>query len=144
MKNNNEIPKSRQSCSASFDGLVRDPVNRVAAAMLSKGVKAPTVNFGSMTHWETCPALYPKEEISIVCRGSGVDLTGRRQGRMVVVGLSRDIAARWVMRCDCGDYEPRTAKSIKNPNNSNDCCTVCRKIEEAKRRHHYHTTGKDL
>ena len=49
----------------------------------------------------------------------------------------------WV-RCDCGGYEPRTAKSIKNPNNTAERCSKCRQVEQAKRCHHYHTTGKDI
>lgn len=63
---------------------------------------------------------------------------------MVVVGLAKDIAARWIVRCDCGDYEPRTAKAIKNPANGADCCVKCRQVIVAANCHHFHTTGRDL
>jgi hypothetical protein len=130
--------------SSAFDKVHRDPVNKIAAMMFSRGVKAPSANMGDMTHWETCPPLHTKSKVSEICKASGKDLTGMRLGRMTVVGLSSEISARWIMRCDCGDYEPRKAKSIKNPNNSNDCCVICRKIDYAKRKHYYHMTGKDL
>lgn len=66
-----------------------------------------------------------------------LDLTGVRFGRFVVIGLSKDINNRWIVRCDCGNYEFRTAKSIRNPNNSLDRCVICRKT-------HYILKGKDL
>ena len=54
------------------------------------------------------------------------DLTGRRQGRLVVVGLARDTRKRWVVRCDCGTFTLRTAKAIQNPANAEDRCEHCR------------------
>jgi hypothetical protein len=42
-------------------------------------------------------------------------LAGRRVGRFVVIGISVDVPKRWVVRCDCGKYELRTAKYLKNP-----------------------------
>lgn len=63
---------------------------------------------------------------------------------MVCVGFAREIEARWIMRCDCGDFEPRKAKAIKNPANSNDRCAKCRQLVEAKRAHEFHTTGRNV
>ena len=137
----NESPLTHSS---PFDGVQRDPINRQASMMLSKGVKAPRARMGTMTHWEVCPPLHRKQAMRDMFRTSGDDLTGRRRGRMVAVGLSKAIKARWVMRCDCGNYEPRTAKSIKNPNNTAESCSKCRQVEQAKRCHHYHATGRNL
>lgn len=67
------------------------------------------------------------------------DYSGQRSGRLVVVGLSAEIKqgdrpAAWVVRCACGNYEHRTAKSINNPRNVDDCCRPCRQVEYLKRR----------
>lgn len=45
-----------------------------------------------------------------------VDLTGIRAGRLIVMGIdasSPQEKRRWVVRCQCGDYEIRRAKVIK-------------------------------
>lgn len=40
------------------------------------------------------------------------ELPGKRRGRMVIVGYAADqgvgLSAKWVVRCDCGNYEHRT------------------------------------
>jgi hypothetical protein len=132
-----------ECCSATFDGVVRDPIDFAAASMFFKGVKPPQARTGCMWHWEICPPIHTKRMTRELYRRLGEDLTGRRQGRMTVVGASKDLPARWIMRCDCGDYEPRSSKAVKNPNNSQDCCAKCRQIGQAIRHHQYHTTGKN-
>lgn len=47
-----------------------------------------------------------------------VDLTGKRTGRLTVLGVAAEMPSngngqRWVVRCVCGAYETRKAKSIK-------------------------------
>lgn len=47
-----------------------------------------------------------------------IDLTGKRTGRLTVLGVAAEIPSngngqRWVVRCVCGAYETRKAKSIK-------------------------------
>jgi len=129
--------------SASFDGVHRQPMDRVAGVMFSKGIKAPEPKMGTMTHWEVCPPIHTQRMVREIHRSSGEDLTGRRCGRMVVAGFSSEIPARWIMRCDCGDYEPRTAKAIKNPNNVEEGCAKCRQLAQSKRNHEFHTTGRN-
>ena len=70
------------------------------------------------------------------------DLTGMRIGRFTVIGLARDIKARWVVRCDCGIYSLRLAKSIKNKDNIQDRCGLCRHLTYLKRAEHNLATGK--
>lgn len=127
------------SHSASFDKTSRDPVDRKAAAMFLKGVqcKAPKI---ACDHWETCPPIrHPRWVKDAV---TGEDLTGRRVGRFQVIGMYRLRAGRWVVRCDCGDFEIRTAKAIKNPANSGDKCVVCRKIDLSLRHDKYWKESK--
>lgn len=47
-----------------------------------------------------------------------INLTGARTGRLTVLGVAAEIPSngngqRWVVRCVCGAYETRKAKSIK-------------------------------
>lgn len=62
------------------------------------------------------------------------DLTGLRCGRLVVIGLARDTAKRWVVRCDCSTFTLRTAKAIRNPANGGDKCEHCRHLDHLKER----------
>lgn len=112
-----------------FDGEGRDPIDRTSAMMFAKGVASPVVTI-ACDHWEICPPL--KKQVRY-----GDDLTGRRQGRMVVVGMYRDRKGRWVVRCDCGSFEIRTAKAICNAGNNSDKCVKCRKTDQAKRHHEF-------
>lgn len=126
-------------CSA-FDGVMRDPIDRTAAMMFSKGVAPPDVKI-TCDHWETCPPM--KARALVKYQMTDEDLTGRRQGRFVVMGMARDRKARWVVRCDCGCFEIRTAKALRNPNNADDKCVKCRKLDQAKRHHEFVTTGRN-
>lgn len=40
------------------------------------------------------------------------DLTGKVFGSLTVVGLSATAKKKWVVRCECGGYELRNAKSL--------------------------------
>lgn len=57
---------------------------------------------------------------------TGSDLTGAKFGRFTVVGYSAEKSGRWVVRCQCGNYEFRRAKAITNANNDRDMCLDCR------------------
>jgi hypothetical protein len=70
-------------------------------------------------------------------------LSGRRFGRMTVMGLSFS-PGRWVVRCDCGVYTLRSAKAIRNPNNDTDCCEQCRHLLYLKRAEIWRRTGKEV
>lgn len=70
------------------------------------------------------------------------DLTGRRFGRFVVVGIARDFCPQWVVRCACGRYSTRKAKAIRNPENTQDRCEHCRHLAFLKREEVWRRTGK--
>ena len=67
------------------------------------------------------------------------DLTGRKFGSLTVIGryahnkAATYIKANWVCRCECGMYEVRKSRSIRNPNNQSDSCHICRQIKYVKR-----------
>ncbi len=63
-------------------------------------------------HWDTPPPMQAYEGLS------EHDLTGNKFGRFTVVGLldlkgGKNRGRRWVCRCACGDYEPRSPDAIR-------------------------------
>ncbi len=62
-------------------------------------------------------------------------LTGRRFGRLLVLGRytgggGRNFKASWVVRCSCGIYELRKAKTLKEGKNHE--CNACRRVDELR------------
>ena len=58
-------------------------------------------------------------------------LTGKRRGRMVIVGYAADQGGaagktKWVVRCDCGRYEHRTRILRWLGTDAPDLCRECR------------------
>lgn len=127
-----------------FDKTHRDPVDTTAAMMFSTGNKAPEQKVFSkqLLHTETCPPILTAEDVRRILNMD--DLTGKRIGRLQVVGMSRDVRKRWVVRCDCGAFEMRSARSIRNPENRGDRCIKCRAVAGFKRHHHWFITGREL
>ena len=66
------------------------------------------------------------------------NLRHRKFGKFVVLGLTVEYPGRWLVQCQCGVYELRRAKAIKNPLNAKDACASCK--QEAK----YLTQGREL
>lgn len=122
------------------------PVNKVAARVIQQS----SINDRFETkksdgasrnlYWET-----PKPHVSLApCE---TNLTGTKFGRFTVVG--KLVNKKWQVRCSCGNYSARKSKSIRNPNNNNDCCEVCRELlylrrNEALRRGITDVTWNDL
>jgi hypothetical protein len=61
------------------------------------------------------------------------DFTGRRIGRLTVVGRSgkKDRGTRWLVRCDCGRYEGRRTKTLKNLRS--DRCSECDRLDQIRK-----------
>lgn len=119
----------------------RKPVNKTAATVTSRGVHYDPDKIVQTNDSDLPIATRPftKEELK---QKSFVDLTGRRVGRFSVIGAARDFKGRWVVRCDCGTYSTRRAKSIKNPENVQDRCEHCRHLAFLKRNELWRRTGK--
>lgn len=129
-----------------FDKTHRDPADITAAKVISKGEQfTPNQKTHDMFHSETCPPLR-----KVPWGSQNVDnLIGKRIGRLVVIGLAQHKKTtgkpqRWVVRCDCGDYEYRSARAIRNPDNHGDRCLKCRKFAQIKRAYEMEKTGIKL
>ncbi len=121
----------------------RIPIDRIAARAISAGVAYSPQK--SIRNLETDLPIKTRESTQTERRTSGfVELSGRRVGRLAVIGLASAIPARWVLRCDCGRYTTRTAKAIKNPKNTNDRCEHCRHLAFLKCEEYWRRTGRHL
>lgn len=59
------------------------------------------------------------------------DYTGSSHGRLTVIGLARIKAsdgARWIVRCQCGYYELRATRDLRN-SKTDDCCGWCKRTK---------------
>lgn len=110
-----------------FDGTARSPRSRQdAIATFSGGINCPVESF--CLCWDTCPPL--KE----VAHPDAPKLHGQRFGRLTAIGWHADGHSRWVVRCDCGAYETRSTKALRNPQGyPNKMCSRCARIEKLKR-----------
>lgn len=126
--------------SASFDGVHREPVDLTAALVVSRGIRYEPRGRVLNAHFDIQPPIitYRKHR---ELRPTD-NLTGRKRGRLTVVGKARDVLARWVVRCACGKFEYRTAKAIKNRANNEDACEYCRKVMVAKRSHEHRNSTR--
>lgn len=111
-------------------------IDLTARLVTSAGVHwDPQRKHGTDEHWKAPPILIPREQYPS-SNPTFTDLTNRRFGRFTVVGLlenaTRKKKARWLVRCDCGDYEQRGAKAICNPRNIIDLCIECRHLKYIK------------
>jgi hypothetical protein len=105
------------------------PIDKIAALVVSKP-KELTRDFrhshmvSSLSPLPITSFLGPKEH----------DLTGRKCGRLTVIGnalfkpknwRTDKNSVRWVVRCSCGRYEHRTTKTIKKADPIS-CCNQCK------------------
>jgi hypothetical protein len=112
-----------------------DPINITAMKVMLPGETGPRKIANKSLHTEECPLLrtIPRNNRN----KEFIDLTGRKYGKLIVVGLFNDkkyinenlgfrTCARslWVVRCICGWYETRTTKSIKKAHPES-CCFQC-------------------
>lgn len=70
------------------------------------------------------------------------NLMRKRVGKFTVIGLSANVAARWIVKCDCGMYALRRARAIINPENTLDRCQKCEHLRNTDRRDHFKDVGE--
>lgn len=89
----------------------RQAANRTASLVVSTGVSwdGPKTHEDSQDSDLPLPVMIPEPW---VFRSGLPDLTGKRRGRLVVVGFSATVPKRWVCRCDCGKFTLRKTRSI--------------------------------
>ena len=124
-----------------FDKLLTSrPVDSAAARVLGRGVHyVPQKNI-AQRHWKSPPPVIPQSDWPKT--DSFHDLTGLSFGRFKVVGYlgkpgSKKQLALWLVRCACGDFESRSAKAVRNPENRGDRCGNCRHLAFLKRQEAY-------
>lgn len=116
----------------------RKPINKTAALVTGKGVHFDSKKKIVQRHWSVCPKLKP------VSKGCP-DLRGKRVGHFTVVGKyssRKNRGSMWAVRCDCGDFETRSSKAIKNVENYGDRCELCRELSHLKRKEVYNRHPK--
>lgn len=89
------------------------PLNRTAGAVTSRSGDHYEPHVPSHVRISDAPARMKRD---LPKDASFVDLTGREFGRLTVVGYlgsGGGGSSKWQVRCACGAYEQRTAKSIK-------------------------------
>lgn len=116
------------------------PVDRIAARVVGAGVSFEfKISDGAINSFLPLPTRAPRQaETGQSCF---VDLTGTKLGRLTVIGISAEVAARWVVRCTCGTYGLRTARAIKAAA-PDACCHQCHVFAVAKRKELARRTGK--
>ena len=113
------------------------PVNKLAAIVVAGGEHYEPKNKPLGLHFENMPEL-PELPDSHSLKVQLVAMIGKRQGRLVVIawwsqGDGRK-TARWLCRCDCGEFTVRTGKAMKNPKNEGDRCYKCMDLVYLRRR----------
>lgn len=122
------------------------PINITAALVVSKGVHYQPDCTIQVKEYIGPPAMIARHKLPK--NPSFTDLTGIKKGRLKVIGLMEGERGKWVVRCVCGTYTTRSAKSIKsiatNPSANFDACRECAHAVYRKRKEIYRTTGKDM
>jgi hypothetical protein len=122
-----------------FDKLLASrPVNQAAARVIGGGVHYEPDKAIAQRHWSAPPVTIPLTQLQLenpqFRNFSGVSF-GRFKviGYLGVLGQGKKAKGLWLVKCVCGDYESRAAKSILNPENRGDRCDKCRHLSYLKR-----------
>ena len=124
----------------------RKPVNKMAAFALARGTEwAPAFKKIDINESD-----FPIRTVDIPeCTKTNPnfqDLTGRKHGRLIILGLAESNGKRaaWVCRCGCGRYVVRNEKAILNPENYGDRCRHCKALAYIKKKHAWEAYGNQL
>lgn len=111
------------------------PINATAARVISRGEH---FEYRAMAS-EVCSALpLPMKDNPPELE----DFTGKKLGRLTVIGRFDGPKNRWVCRCSCGNFCIRLAKTLsKAPADS--ACVQCYLLAVSKRQEYLRRTGKE-
>ena len=107
------------------------PIDRQTAIVTGKGIHWEPSNKSKRRHWDKCPPLLHRG-------GKGSErLKGIKFGYFTVIGRyhlrKAGGKAVWVVRCVCGHFEARRAKSILNPSDKEeDMCANCKEVKSLR------------
>ncbi len=117
---------------------------QAAALQMVRGDDAERGPRPSRWFWDACPTLATINKATIM---QGADYRGQRWGRLTIIGLldkgerNGNGPASWVVRCDCGRFETRRAKAIREKNNPHEACERCEYVRRIRRRETHDRTG---
>ena len=120
----------------------RVPVDRVAVRVVMLPGEHFNPNKKVLTNDSEMPLRIRNVSKTMKERNDFTDFTGRRFGRFIVLGMSKDFKG-WVVRCDCGRYSTRRSAAIKNEHNKQDRCEHCRHLAYLQRYDLWKSTGID-
>lgn len=110
------------------------PVNRTAGMVVGPGDPRHECTFNPIVYRSDSPSM----RIVPFTGPADMDLSGVKIGRWRVVGYLGKAkqwshkTGRWLVKCDCGAYELRTSKSLRNPD-AVQMCQGCAYTEKIKR-----------
>jgi len=121
------------------------PVDRMARRVTSGGVHFDHTVNNPCPMWDAPPPTVSVTGAGEKNNPNFVDFTGRRLGRLVVVGKlpreENDRTAGWLVRCDCGMYTRRQASALKNPLFKGECGR-CENMRKLRRWDEFQRTGR--
>jgi hypothetical protein len=115
------------------------PADRVAARVMLPGVNYDPAFTRSQLTWDRPklkPHPYPGDDAN--------NLTGRRFGRLVVLGYvdtDKRTGARWLVRCDCSMFTVRRSRALKGGQPDALRCNDCGYQLHLRRQAQYDKTG---
>ena len=114
------------------------PIDRVAARIVQKGVHYEPHIKGQKNYDAPLKTVDTKNKM-FTNQKTFKDYTGTKFGSFTVIGLTEKGASwgRWICKCICGQYETRTAKSIRNHLEykdllDEDMCASCNDLHRLK------------
>ena len=114
---------------SAFDKTHRDPVDRTAALVVSKGIAPPFIRTGK-------PKAHREQIAWVMARpqyqgpsGNVRDRRGEQKGLLTVVAYygRKKTTQQWICRCVCGEMEVRSSLSLNKP--GADKCQSCKKLD---------------
>lgn len=123
----------------SASGRIWRPINRTAGLVTARGSDTPP-QIKKLN--EVCSPFPLATQPS----DPQINLTGTRIGWLTVIGRygGNKSKARWVCRCNCGNYTLRSRRAILNLENRGDRCVICRNLAYLKRAQIFREYGKDV
>jgi hypothetical protein len=112
--------------------MTRAPLLQAALQMDTGDPQSCNPLLKTVYSWDGPPRMKPVPK-------DAPNFIGHRLGSLVVKGLldKSEVGggkrAAWVVRCDCGMWETRSSKALREANEPNDCCVHCRTVLERKR-----------
>lgn len=106
----------------------------------------PKVKSNTHCYSTAMPSIRPMESLPYKVKRDPnfKDLTGIKKGYFTIVGLfDCQTFDKWVLRCSCGNYEIRTAKTINKIEDRVDqnCCQSCVDLERLRHKDYWQKHG---